>query len=94
LAEGLQHDQGLVTPRILSNNAWISLPTCDTQNVLQDRRQNSQTTRKGSYQREMTDPAISQHLDNSAIVANLCCRLISTAWYCVVTGAEVVRQID
>jgi hypothetical protein len=37
-------------------------PACDTPNelsgVVQHRRQNSQTRRKGPYQRKMTDPAI------------------------------------
>ena len=42
----------------------MGLPACDMPDelcgVAEYRRQNSQTGRKGSYQREMTDPAISR----------------------------------
>ena len=54
-----------------------ALPACDAPDELSDvaqhRRQNSQARRKGADQGEMTDPAITPFLDNTAMGVDLRC---------------------
>jgi hypothetical protein len=66
--------------RLLSKLACFACDTPDELgSVTEHRRQNSQTGRKGSYQREMTDPAISLLLGNPAMGADLCCHSTAVA---------------